>query len=78
MMKDKMPGYYKYQVDEDEEPLLDEDVSNEQKRVSTNFDTFHDVLKVFGLKKKFRKKGVLLLYGLCKAKKEHFGCSDIK
>ena len=55
MMRDKMPGYYKYQVDEDEEPLLDEDVSNEQKRVSTNFDTFNDVLRVFGLKKKFRR-----------------------
>ena len=52
MAKSRMPGYYKYKVDTQTD--LDDDVSEEQKRVAINNQTGADVLKVFGLKKKFR------------------------
>ena len=62
MIKDCVPGYYKYQkrirfckyVDEDNEQL-DNDVADEQQRIVSNFDPYGDVLKVRGLKKKFRR-----------------------
>ena len=54
MLKGQLPGYYKYKV-VDNETELDNDVADEQKRVVTQFDAFNDVLKVVGLKKKFRK-----------------------
>ena len=53
MAKNWMPGYYKYKV-VDTQADLDDDVSEEQKRVATNIQPQTDVLKVFGLKKKFR------------------------
>ena len=52
LAKSRMPGYYKYKVDTQAD--LDRDVSEEQKRVATNTEPQADVLKVFGLKKKFR------------------------
>ena len=52
MAKTRMPGYYKYEVDTQSE--LDDDVCEEQRRVATNTQPQEDVLKVFGLKKKFR------------------------
>ena len=44
-----IPGYYDFSK---EDQLLDEDVQLEQERV--NHDNENDVLKVFGLQKKFR------------------------
>ena len=45
-----IPGYY---AASKEDQLLDEDVQLEQERV--NHDNENDVLKVFGLQKKFRR-----------------------
>jgi len=45
-----IPGYYQF---EEDHQLLDDDVQQEQERV--NNDSENDVLKVFGLQKKFRK-----------------------
>ena len=52
MAKSRIPGYYKYKVDIP--AALDDDVFEEQKRVAINSQPQEDVLKVFGLKKKFR------------------------
>ena len=49
-VKEIIPGYYAF-VKEDH--LLDDDVQLEQERV--NYDAENDVLKVFGLQKKFRR-----------------------
>ena len=54
MAKNRMPGYYKYKVVDTQQADLDDDVTEEQKRVATNIQPQTDVLKVFGLKKKFR------------------------
>ena len=53
-VKGWIPGYYKYNTDNDN-PVLDDDVSEEQRRVTANVESLSDVLKVFGLKKKFRR-----------------------
>ena len=53
-VKGWIPGYYKYKTDNDN-PVLDDDVSEEQRRVTANVESLSDVLKVFGLKKKFRR-----------------------
>merc|ERR1719419_745946 len=50
MIREIIPGYYQY---EEDHQLLDDDVQQEQERV--NNDSENDVLKVFGLQKKFRK-----------------------
>eukprot|EP00092_Neocalanus_flemingeri_P060351 GFUD01072319.1.p1 GENE.GFUD01072319.1~~GFUD01072319.1.p1 ORF type:complete len:1563 (-),score=388.51 GFUD01072319.1:54-4385(-) len=50
-LKERIPGYYTFQ---NEEHLLDDDVQIEQERVNSN-DAENDVLKVFGLQKKFRR-----------------------
>ena len=50
IVREMIPGYY---VLSKEDQLLDEDVQLEQERV--NHDNENDVLKVFGLQKKFRR-----------------------
>ena len=47
-VKGWIPGYYKYNTDNDN-PVLDDDVSEEQRRVTANVESLSDVLKVFGL-----------------------------
>ena len=54
MLKEIIPGYYKYKDGDDDGTILDDDVVEEQKRVVT-FDSYNDAMKVYNLKKKFRK-----------------------
>ena len=54
MLKEIIPGYYKYKDADDDGTFLDDDVVEEQKRVVT-FDSYNDAMKVYNLKKKFRK-----------------------
>ena len=54
MLKEIIPGYYKYKDADDDGTILDDDVVEEQKRVVT-FDSYNDAMKVYNLKKKFRK-----------------------
>ena len=50
IVREMIPGYYVFSK---EDQLLDEDVQLEQERV--NQDNEDNVLKVFGLQKKFRR-----------------------
>ena len=54
MLKKIIPCYYKYKDADDDGTILDDDVVEEQKRVVT-FDSYNDAMKVYNLKKKFRK-----------------------
>jgi len=49
-IKERLPGFYTF---EKNDQMLDNDVQNEQERV--NHDADNDILKVFGLQKKFRR-----------------------
>ena len=49
-VREMIPGYYTF---DREDQMLDDDVQQEQERVNT--ESRSDVLKVFGLQKKFRR-----------------------